>query len=177
MKKSTSNKIAVTKNLYAGTFFYLLICGSLLTLMACKKSEQADAGSIPAPELNAQENTLIGKWALKKSETYEIAGVDSTGQYVCTLIGSSVCNSVCNIQFKNQYCWPIHNQELKGVGILGDCNPTAVFSWKATQPNKLETGIGNFYDIVYLSNDSVAFSDIYVKDILTLKTIMFYKKY
>lgn len=179
MKKPNLQSITLKKGVYATVFFYLIICSILLLIVACRKADQLNSSqSLPggAPQLNPQEQTLIGRWDLKRSETYEITGVDSSGQYVDVLIGSSECDSVCGIEFKNEYSWPPNKQELKGRGSIGGCDSTVVFSWKAKQAGKLETAAGISYDILYLANDSTAFSCVYTKDILTLRSVMYYKK-
>ncbi len=126
--------------------------------------------------MTAQEQALVGKWALKKSEKYEISGIDSAGQYICTLISSSTCDSLCAIEFKKVYRSPPYVLDFYGIGSIGGCDPSASFVWKAKQVNKLEIGSGSFYDIVYLTQDSLAFSTVYVIDILKLKSIVYYKR-
>jgi hypothetical protein len=176
MKKQLVNKTSFSCNRYVSSAFYLLVCGTLVVSVACKKQTNQSGSSVNTSGLNAQEHTLAGKWALKKSETYEIMGIDSTGQYLCTLIGSSTCDSICMIEFKNEQACPSYCPEFKGAGSIGGCDPNTFFIWKAKQLNKLEIGSGSFYDIVYLSHDSVAFSNVYKKDILTLKSVVFYKR-
>ena len=180
MKKQVVNKNPINGNRYLNAVFYLLACSTLLLIAGCEKSpnqtQPGNPSSANTPNLNAQEKALIGKWALKKSETYEISGVDSTGQYLCTLIGSSTCDSTCILEFKNEFWSPQYQLEFKGIGSIGACDSTSSFLWKAKQLNKLEIGSGSLYDIVYLSHDSVAFSNVYTRAILTLKSIVYYKR-
>jgi hypothetical protein len=173
MKKQTPNKIACTKKLNAKAFLHLFICSVILLTVSCKKSPSTQSQS--TRQLNAQEQALVGKWSLKKSETYEITGTDSSGQYICSLIGNSDCDSTCNVIFKSEYNKPVY-PELKGNGVIGGCDSTTAFIWKSKQVKQLEINTGNFYDIVYLSKDSVAFSNVYTKDILKLKSIAYYKR-
>jgi hypothetical protein len=170
MKKETVNKTSLRKNGRSITLFYLFIGGVAIIAMGCKKPSTAPV-SVPQL-LNNQEQMLTGKWNLKRAETYEVSGIDSTGQYICDLIGSSTCSSSCKIEFKNEYFGAMY----KGVGSMGGCDSTTSFGWKVKQPNKLETSFGNFYDIIYMTKDSAAFSTIYIKGILTLKTIIYYRR-
>lgn len=148
----------------------IFICSIILLLaLACKKSTYQ---SVSSPiNLNLQEQTLISKWALQKSETYEIFGIDTSGQLQCVLIGSSICDSLCTVEFKNQYYLGFN-----GSGSIGACNPLANFIWNAKQQNKIQVNDTVFYDIIYLTPDSFALANIYIKDILKLKSIVYYKK-
>ena len=143
----------------------LLLSSCLLLNAGCEKTQQA--ANNPSPQLNAQEQALVGKWHLQRSEIYEITGQDSSGQYTGELISASVYNANCKMEFKPEY---------KGMGSFGNCDTSAYFAWKAKQAKKLEIGPGNFYDIVYLTNDSAAFSKYYVDDILKLRSVLYYKR-
>jgi hypothetical protein len=174
MKKQKPSKIASTKKSNTKTFL-LFICSVILLTVSCKKSASTQSNTQNTQQLNTQEQTLVGKWSLKKNETYEITGIDSTGQYICSLIGGSDCDSTCNIIFKSEYSKPVY-PELKGNGVIGGCDSTTAFIWKAKQAKQIEINSGSFYDIVYLTNDSVALSNVYTKDILKLKSIAYYKR-
>jgi len=176
MKKQLVNKTSFSCNRYLSTAFYLVVCSTLLVSVACKKPTDQPTPSVNTSGLNVQEQALVGKWTLKKSETYEIAGIDSTGQYLCTLVGSSTCDSTCILEFKNVNASPSNCQGLKGLDSIGGCDSNASFIWKAKQPKKLEISTGSLYDIIYLSHDSAAFSTVYRKDILTLKSVFYYKR-
>ena len=176
MKKNVSNKNLINRKFFANIFSGLLICGTLLLSSGCDKTDKTGDSHPYTPQLNAQEHSLVGKWHLKKSETYEVFGVDSTGQYICNLIGSSACDSGCKIEFKAVYKFPPFGPDFKGAGDIGGCDSIKTFMWKVKQPNKLETVPGNFYNIIYLTKDSIAFSNVYVKDILTLKSVFYYKR-
>ncbi|HXB42185.1 MAG TPA: hypothetical protein VNZ49_16710 [Bacteroidia bacterium] len=176
MKKHVPNKNLINRKRYKNLFSGLLICGTLLLNSGCDKTDKTGVSHLYTPQLNAQEHSLVGKWYLKKSEAYEVFGVDSTGQYICNLIGSSASASVCKIEFKAEYKFPPFGPDFTGAGDIGGCDSTKTFIWKLKQANKLETGFGNFYDIIYLTKDSTAFSKIYIKDILTLKSVFYYKR-
>jgi hypothetical protein len=93
-----------TKNI-RNTIFKILTGATMVLSTSCEKTDRPPINQNRS-QLSAQEQTLIGKWSLKKNETYEIVGVDSTGQYICTLIGESMCDSVCKLEFKNEDAGP-----------------------------------------------------------------------
>jgi len=168
--KKQKHQMATSHIKQKRNFLYALICATLFLGAGCEKSFQMNArkaSSPPIPLLTAQEQALVGKWNLQGTETYEIAGVDSAGQYLCYLIGSASCDSVCPIELKNL---------LTGSGSIGGCDLYASFTWQAKQAGKLLTGSGTTYDILYLSNDSVAFSNVYTLDVLKLKSVAYYKR-
>jgi len=165
MKKQTSNKTQPGIKANAHAILLLLISGILLAA-GCEKSQPTPNNQVP--QLNAQEQALVGKWYLQRSEIYEITGQDSSGQYLGPLISSSVYDPNCKMELKKDY---------KGLGSFGNCDTSANFAWKAKQLNKLEIGPGNFYDLVYLTADSAAFSKFYIEDILKLKSVLYYKRY
>lgn len=163
------------------TLCFLAAGALLLTIHGCEKSEkprpaQEANQTVNAIPLNAQEQALLGKWKLKKTETYEVTGVDSNGQYTGSIISNSTCSSICKIEFKNEYWWSPYAPECKGVGSIGACDSTATFIWKAKQQKKLELNSGIMYDIVYVTPDSIALSYFHEKDILKLKEVYYYKK-
>jgi len=168
--KKQKNQLATSHRKQKRTILYALISTTLFLGAGCEKSYQMNvrkASSSPIPQLNAQEMALVGKWNLQSTETYEIAGVDSAGQYQCFLIGSATYDSACAIELKCQ---------LTGIGAVGSCDSSSVFTWQAKQSGKLLTGTGTTYDILYLSSDSVVFSNVYMNDVLKLKAVAYYKR-
>lgn len=160
------------KNTKNKSILSLLLCSVLLLNSACKKNQVEPNFN----ELNAQESRIFGKWLLKKTDTYEVSGADSSGQYQCTLITSDSCTSNCPVEFENQHSGNLYAQNFIGKGSVGGCDEKAIFIWNAKQQNKLDVNSGTVYDIVYLSADSIAFSNVYLKDILKLKSVFYYKR-
>ena len=161
------------------SIFHLFACGTLLLNVACKKqtyrSESKDTSLLISPNLNGQEQTMLGSWVLKKTETYEVSGVDSNGVYLCSLVSTENCDSVCKMEFKDE-CATKNCDSFRGIGVIGGCDANASLSWRAKQTGELEIISGSTYDIVYANKDSMALSNVYAKDILTLRSIFYYKR-
>src|SRR5438309_12093299 len=104
MKKQVLNKLGLNRRNFLKTFICPLICGTLILSAGCTKKEPAPV--IGSVSMNSQEQALVGKWALKKTETYEITGTDSVGHYLCNLIASSTCDSSCKITFNSDHSCP-----------------------------------------------------------------------
>ncbi|MGZ3864618.1 MAG: hypothetical protein ACXVPN_15175 [Bacteroidia bacterium] len=154
----------------------LLITVAILLLLTSCKKESLSVKQNTNTQLSETEQNLLGKWQLTKNEIYEIDGVDSVGQYICSLISTENCDSVCGLQFKSGFIPQIHALQLTGFGSIGACDSINQFSWNANQQNVLEISSANKYNILYLTDDSAAFSRVYIKDILQLKSVAYYKR-
>lgn len=151
----------------------LMMMGALI-LAGCKKKEtnpQPVASKLPA--MTSQERSLLGKWSMKRSDTYEISGQDSAGHEQVTLVSSATSDSSCTLEFLSSISSV--QSGYNGKGKVGDCDAKAAFLWKAKNEGELETAANN-YGILYLTKDSAAFYTYYVKDILSMKDIYYYKK-
>jgi hypothetical protein len=160
-----------TKIKKAKTLFFLAICSILIS--ACQKTAM---NSSDYTQLSEEERALLGKWNLERTETYEISGIDSTGQYICDLIGLTFYNTPCFIEFKIAEQHLLSYPQLLGKGLIGDCDSTASFSWIARQHKLQVIGNNGSYHIDYLQRDSAALSYVHQKDILKLRSVFYYKR-
>lgn len=154
----------------------LVTVAILLLITSCKKTPSPKNQNKDIMQLTNTEQTLLGKWQMTKNETYEVDGIDSSGQYICSLISIQNGDSTCSLQFKHTYNPQLLDKQLTGIGSIEECDPNQLFLWNARQQNKLEILLGHSYELIYLNSDSVAFSRVYTKDILQLKSVVSYKR-
>lgn len=136
----------------------LLVLSAII--FSCKKAAVKHNNIVSTP-------SLIGNWGLTKTDIYEIAGQDSAGQPHCIIISSQQYSRNCTVQFKSIFT---------GAGFIGKCDTNANFTWRLPAQDKLQVNDTLFYNIIYLTNDSVAFAHTYIKDILKLKEVTYYKR-
>lgn len=146
-------------------------CGLTLLFLGCEKPSLPAACDGPPAPLTAQEQKLVGKWQLLRTDVYEISGVDSAGNYICSLVGSSSCDSVCVTTLTDQR---LSAQQLRCFGSPGTCDGSAL-AWQAAQPNELVVNNQSF-QVLCLAADSAVFTTVYVSDVLKLKSVLFYKR-
>ena len=129
-------------------------CGILLLFLGCEKKPNqaaAEAGN-PTPP-SAQEQKLIGNWQHLRTDLYEITGVDSSGAYTGSLVGSATCDSSCRTRLTGAP--GIASNWFAGTGLPGACDELP-FSWNARQPGQLACYGNQHYDIEALGGDSLA---------------------
>ena len=148
----------------------LIIGGSWLALSGCEKKAITTASATQDQSPSVQEQTLFGTWVLKKKDTYEISGTDSSGQYICNLVGSANYDDSCKVEFGRE----VNGLQYKARGTMAGCG-AGEFSWEAETKGKLLAS-GATYDIVSLLKDSASFSLIYTNGVLKLKEVVFYKR-
>ncbi|MGZ3903080.1 MAG: hypothetical protein ACXVC6_05270 [Bacteroidia bacterium] len=154
----------------------LVTAAILLLITSCKKTQTISTLNNDIMQLTDTENALLGKWQMTENDTYEIDGIDSLGQYICSLISSQKGDSSCRLELEHVYNPQLPDRQLTGKGSVEECNSNKKFLWNARHQNMLEVLFKNSYDIVYLTYDSVAFSRVYTNDILKLKSIIYYKR-
>jgi hypothetical protein len=169
-KKSMSTKSNTNATLHGrGANVAIGFCLGIALLFTggCEKVEQPKpAQQNTVHTLNAQEQLLVGRWDLKRTETYEMAGTDSSGNCICNFLNATACDSTCGINFFNTSM---------AAGTIGGCDPQAPFSWSIPQSATLQTNNGP-YHIEFINHDSMAVSDTHVKDILQIKDVFYYRK-
>lgn len=166
MKKET----LTIKKMNPKNYLVLLIGATSILLSACEKKTLSSNGIPSGKSPSVQENILFGTWKIKKKDTYEITGVDSSGQFICNLVGSANYADSCQVEFRTD----VNGLQYKANGTMAGCG-AGEFSWEAGTKDKL-LAAGTTYDIIYLSKDSAGFSNVFNSGILKLKEVVFYKR-
>lgn len=131
-------------------FIAFLLTTGVVSFIGCSKSTQNNPSnnSTSNTSMNAQEQSLVGDWILKRQEYYYTSN-DSEGWY-----SNFYSPTTCHLNLQNTV---VNNgaspQQYNGINGLQACNPIST-AWNVPATNNLNLQ-GAIYTIVFMSTDSL----------------------